>query len=260
MGHEKCNFDFYAKHRLKYSSFLFFLQIFIFTVATPSHLIGDPQMLQFCGYEWIIKDTGDSKKGPGPNIFSSSQQAVRLDELGRLHLSVFPKDGVWHCSEVFTLDTFGYGEYTIRLSADPGTLDPNIVLGFFTYDITDSPYYQELDIEFSRWGIPGNKTGHYSVQPYSEKGNSTSFNTKIPMEESLHVIRWLPKKVVFSTFSINNKGKTKLVKSWIYKGDHIPHPNNPAFRINLWLFQGETPELGGEMIISDFSYIALEDL
>ena len=60
--------------------------------------------------------------------------------------------GKWVCAEVVLQQTLGYGTYRFYLDSPVDSLDPNVVLGLFTWN--DDPAFnnRELDIEFARWG------------------------------------------------------------------------------------------------------------
>jgi len=141
--------------------------------------------LSFSGYTWELKDSGDVQVGPGGNYFSSATNNVWVDAQGRLHLRITKQTvggtNRWSCPEVFSQRSFGAGTYRISVDSRVDNLDPNVVLGFFTW--SDDPAYnhREMDFEFSRWGNahdPNN--AQYVVQPSSLSGNLLRF--KVPTD------------------------------------------------------------------------------
>lgn len=118
------------------------------------------------GYDWWVK-TSSSPVGPGPNLFSDSTNNVSVDAQGRLHLRIRHVGSTWQCAEIVSQTTPGYGTYAFHLASPVDTLDPNIVLGLFTW--TDQPdfTYREMDVECGRWVAPGDYANAQFVrQPY----------------------------------------------------------------------------------------------
>ncbi len=117
--------------------------------ACPSGA-GD-RVLRFSGYEWMVK-TSDVPVGPGDNFFSDSGDNVFVDDEGSLHLRITRRGQRWHCAEVISVQSFGYGRYRFYLGSNLDHLDPNVILGCFTWN--DDPEYnhREIDIEFCAGG------------------------------------------------------------------------------------------------------------
>src|SRR5947209_5357603 len=74
----------------------------------PKSSIRPARTLQFSGYDWVVK-ASDHRVGPGPNYFSDSDENISVDAQGRLHLRLTQRDGRWHCAEVISAQSFGYG-------------------------------------------------------------------------------------------------------------------------------------------------------
>ncbi len=107
-----------------------------------------PRTVNFAGYVWYVKSS-DSQVGPGPNYFSDSTDDVWVDDQNRLHLTIVQRDGKWYSTEVYTQVPLGYGEYVFCLASPINNLDPNVVLGLFTWDSVAPAgiYNREIDIE-----------------------------------------------------------------------------------------------------------------
>jgi hypothetical protein len=76
-------------------------------------------------------------------------------------------------------------------------LDPQVVLGIFTYDDNDaSQHHREIDIEYSRWGNPDAKAaGQFVVQPPGKDSwPRIDVTDRTPSTESF---TWLPDSVAF---------------------------------------------------------------
>ncbi len=120
--------------------------------------------VQWSGYTWIVKS--GIELGPGPNNWASELSTVWVDNEGNLHLKILKISNKWYCSEIISLQSFGYGEYSFEVCTNVENLDKNIVLGLFTYQDDK----KEIDLEFSRWGVGSNRDGWYVVQPSSRGG------------------------------------------------------------------------------------------
>jgi hypothetical protein len=118
------------------------------------------------GYDWWVK-TSTAPVGPGPNLFSDSTNNVSIDAQGRLHLRITNVSNAWQCAEIVSQTSPGYGTYRFHLASPVDTLDPNIVLGLFTW--SDQPDYvnHEMDVECGRWVDPTDYANAQFVrQPY----------------------------------------------------------------------------------------------
>jgi len=218
--------------------------------------ISTDRIIEFSGYEWIVRTSNDNKVGPGPNYFSDSEDNVWVDDDGRLHLKIVRIGGTWYCSGVILKKPLGYGKYVFYVGNDVSKLDPNIVAGLFTY-FNDE---EEIDIEFSRWSDPDNEDSQFAVQPSHLVGNKVRYNLGLLTEYSTHSFNWQPDRIEF--VSLQGHGLVvngdNLIQEWTYHGDNIP-PNRTAerLRMNLWLFRGQVPSDSKtyEMIIDKFEFI-----
>jgi hypothetical protein len=229
--------------------------------TTPSL---ENRSLSFAGYNWTVKSS-EGRVGPGPNFFSDRKEDVFVDEEGRLHLRIMNRDGQWYVTEVVNTENLGYGLYTFRLVTPVDQLDPNIVLGLFTWD-DNAPEenYREIDIEFSRWGQPENDNGQYVVQPYYKTANIHRFNVVLGNQTSTHSFLWQPDGIFFQS-SYGYQTATPFpadIQSWSYEGSDNPSPGGENIRFNFWLRNGEAPLDGqdSEVIISSFSFTPWSNL
>ena len=202
--------------------------------------------LSFSGYDWIVKESR-RPVGPGPNRFSGDSITLDTDGMG---LAVLPGRRSWTSSEVFSREYFSYGTFTVDFSL-PVPLDSQCVFGFFLYNDEAPPYYNEIDFEISRWGIPGTYPCSFSVQPYGKEGNSLVFDSPARGDYRCRIV-WDAEEIDFTL----TDGEGHTVRRWTYGGDDIPRDTKSRVHLNLWLFQGETPmEDGGlDLIIHRFSY------
>ncbi len=218
--------------------------------------------LSFAGRTWRAKGTG--VYGPGPSWFSSSPSHVYVDANDRLHLTVTQSAGTWYSTEVALVEALGYGDYVFTTRGRLDTLDPAVVLGLFVWEYGpcyDAGYlwwnpYNEVDIEYSRWGSPGSQNAQFVAQPYDWGGNLVRYNVTFAANEiTSHAFRWLPDRVEFRAWRGNasQESPTSLVAAWTYTGPHIPRPDQPRVHLNLWQFTGP-PTTTQEVVFEDFTF------
>lgn len=221
--------------------------------------------LEFSNRSWRVK--GPGWYGPGPNYFSDSEQNVWVDAQDRLHVGLRQVAGSWHSSEVTLEEALGYGDYIFTTQGPLQTLDTNTVLGLFIWQYGPSGTapgswwnpYNEIDIEYSRWGNPSADLGQYVAQPWDWAGNIYRYGAAFGAEQlSSHAFRWLPDRVEFRSWygSPDDESPANLISSWTYTGPHIPRPEQPRVHINLWYFT--TPALAyQEVVLDQFTFIPL---
>lgn len=211
--------------------------------------------IQFSGYEWIVKDSGDNQVGPGPNYFS--RDSVRVDENGWLHLKIQQRGGEPRCAEIISRLSFGYGIYHFDVGSNVDELDPNVVLGLFTWSDQTAFHHRELDIEISQWGKPGNDNVQFVVQPYTHKENIVRFPLTRGLSESLHQFSWLPERATFVSAKTSDPFKpnaTAVIQQHSFDQD-IPTAGGENARINFWLFGRRQPLKGlDEVVIRSFKF------
>jgi hypothetical protein len=229
-------------------------------VAAKSKRSPELRMVSFSGYEWKVKSS-TNPVGPGPNYFSDSSDNIKVDAQGRLHLRITQRNGRWHCAEVVSVRSFGYGTYRFYLDAPVDNLDPRIILGLFTW--SDSPAYshREIDVEISRWGDAGNENAQFVIQPYSLPMNIVRFQIPPGLNASTHSFIWRPESVVCQSIKglqANQPETDSVIHQHTFtKG--IPQAGSENARINLWLMSGQAPIDGKEteIVISKFEFIPL---
>ncbi len=245
--------------------------------------------VHFSGMDWNVKTAEFSPVGPGLNYFAGSDSTVWVDSQGRLHLTIVERDGKWFCSEVYSQESCGYGEYIFYLaSRDVEDLDPNVVLGLFTWDDSSfvSDGHGEIDIEFSHWGYDDGRMLMYSVQPVQEREFTERFKwigLYLFGSYTTHIFEWRPDLVVFRSYHDHgNPTEWPIDNGWFdfhypdscrYRtwGDiqsdciYIPHPSaSTKVHMNLWLIDGpgdadvigDSPTDGMEIevVISGFEF------
>lgn len=195
--------------------------------------------VSFSGYEWNIKNT-TKRVGPGNNFFSSSTENVWVNNQGQLNLRISKQNERWNCAEIISKQHFGYGYYEFFITTKLDKLDKNVVLGLFTYDNKQKPHYNEIDIEFSKWGNENTTNAQYVIHKSQNEFNSFKFLVEKNLIKSTHIILRNKDSIYFASYEGHFKNalyNKKPYQSWSYKNDFRPSPANEKIHINLWLFR-----------------------
>jgi hypothetical protein len=225
------------------------------TVSPSEH---KPRSLKFSGYDWTVK-SNRGRVGPGPNYFSDSDESVLVDAQGRLHLKITQRDGQWHCAEIVSTRSLGYGTYSFYLDSTVDHLDPQVVLGMFTWNDAPDYNHREIDIEVSRWGRAENQNAQFVIQPYTRSQNILRFQIPPGLPASLHSFTWEPGKVFCQSMkspnSLPRDGSSVIQQHTFTEG--VPQAGGENARINLWLLAGRPPADGKEteVIINKFEFV-----
>jgi len=205
--------------------------------------------IMFSGHEWNVKTSAGGLVGPGPNFFNDSTQNVWVDSNGSLHLRI--THGLcadqWFCAEVYSVESFGYGTYNFILSPGFEGLDKNVVLGLFTY-LDD---FNEIDIEFAKWGQETDSNGQYVLQPSYRLNHKKRFEFNPQGVDSIHGFKWCKNTIQFWSYTEEDEFR------WTYYGTGIPTPSTEHAQMNLWLMQGMAPSdyMEAEVVIKSFEFI-----
>lgn len=219
--------------------------------------------IDFSGRTWRVK--GPGYYGPGPNLFCDDPGCTWVDVDDRLHVTVQNIGGSWYSTEVVLEEALGYGDYIFTTVGRIDNLDPGVVLGLFLWQYGpcwDPAYfwwnpYNEIDIEFSRWGDPGNDVGQFVAQPYDSAGNIDRFDASFSDGElTSHAFNWLSDRVEYRSWrgGPDEEIPANMIHAWTYTGPHIPRPEQPRVHINFWKFN-DPPESDQEVIIDEFTFI-----
>jgi hypothetical protein len=212
--------------------------------------------IRFSGYVWTVR-SNINRQGPGPNYFND--RCVWVDKQGFLHL-VIQKDsatGNWFSAEVTTKEGFGFGAYEFTVEGGIDKFDKNLVLGLFNYSGNDG--FDELDIEFARWGNDRYPNLNYTVWPAEKPFRNYSYTKEfsIPGIYTTQRFLWTKDSVVFTSREGIEPGKQSLIATNTCKSP----PNSISQRlmpvhINFWLFEGQPPVDGKtkEIIIQHFIF------
>ncbi len=219
--------------------------------------------LDFAGAPWRVK--GPGYYGPGPNVFCDDPECVWVDDDGRLHLTLARRGGVWESSEVVLAEALGYGDYVVTTVGRLDLIDPAAVLGLFLWQYGpcwDPAFlwwnpFNEIDIEYSRWGDPAADIGQFVAQPYDYPGNLDRFDATFgDGEVTSHAMRWLADRVEFRVWrgGPDAESAATLIHAWTYAGPHVPRPEQPRLHLNLWKLEG-TPAAAQDVVVADFTFV-----
>jgi hypothetical protein len=248
---------------------VYYDQITFFSTSYPT--IDDVQWndfpggttVDFAGHTWRVK--GPGYYGPGGNLFCNETDCVWVDGEDRLHITLKNRGGSWYSTEVVTEDALGYGDYILTTVGRLDLIDPKAVLGIFLWEYGpcwDDGYlwwnpYNEIDIEYSRWGNAASDIGQFVAQPWDYPGNRDRYDAVFAEGETVsHAMRWLPDRVEYRVWrgSPDDEATSPQIHAWTYTGPHIPRPENPRMHLNLWKFQN-TPATDQEVVFQDFTFV-----
>jgi hypothetical protein len=225
------------------------------TMSESSQQASAVTTIQFSGYTWYVKNSGNSVQGPGPNYWSANN--VWVDANGYLHLKVTKVKGKWQCAEIWSQQSFGYGTYQWQVEGRIDQLNKNVVLGLFNYSGNDG--FDEMDIEFARWGNINYPNLNYTVWPAQQDFNNFSYAQSFSLNGTYTTHRFIrsSNSVVFKSMH----GFTNTDSNLFASATCTNPPNSVstlamAVHLNLWLFQGKPPSDGKqiEIIIHSFVY------
>jgi len=220
-------------------------------------------VLDFAGRAWRVK--GPGYYGPGPNVYCDASDCVWVDGEGRLHLTLTERAGTWASTEVALEDTLGYGDYIVTTVGRLDLVDPRAVFGIFLWQYGpcwDEAYlwwnpYNEIDIEYSRWGDPEAEIGQFVAQPYDYPGNLDRFDAAFgEAEVTSHAMRWLADRVEFRAWRGGpaDESEATTIHAWTYTGPHVPRPEQPRLHLNLWKL-ADNPAADQEVVCLDFTFV-----
>lgn len=163
--------------------------------------------------------------------------------------------GKWQCGEVISDESFGYGEYRFTFSGQLNELDPNIVLGLFTY-LDDA---NEIDFELAQWGHSADqKNAQFVVQPAA---NERIFRFATGSLSRLTVtLVWTRTCVQWQCWNGTGSLGDRPMAMWTFTGTGIPEPSVEKLHMNLWLLRGRPleNESPAEVLIESFIFHGMQ--
>jgi len=228
----------------------------VLTLATVSHAA----TLDWKGYTWQVTSGGMAGACEG------SPSNVSVDSDGYLHLRIAKNGSTWSAAELFTTDRLGFGTYQWQTDGPIDVYDRNVVLGLFPYGPAANigeDGTNEIDIEYSRWGVASGPNGDFTDYPASGSTIGEHSFTFSLGGDTLATSRfaWSPDAIVSSLFAglVAVDETAGLLETWTHA------PQNPTTNIpqeplplgmNLWCF--DAPPTDGEpveIVIRDFVFV-----
>jgi len=218
------------------------------------HTVFRPKNVRFSGYDWIVQSRPDPNGG---KIHYYDPDNVWVDQAGSLHLRVTHVANKWVCAEVRTSRTLGFGSYRFVVH-DIAQFEPAATLGLFTWGPTGPDQSsRELDVHFSRWGNPDNKTGEFVVQPYYVPSNVYRFDA--PPGPLTAGFDWTAGKSTFlvarGARDVDQESKKPLA-TWTFTTG-IPPTGDEHLYVNLCEFAyGKLPmQHEAEVVLDRFQFL-----
>lgn len=212
-----------------------------------------PSAIDWSGFSWSVKSYS-RKIGPGPNFFSAAN-VTHDPATDDLRLRIQRSGNRWTTAEVIANASLGYGTYTWTIKSAPD-VDPNVVIGMFTWNDDPAYAHREIDIEFAKWGNAADSTNaQYVVQPWDAPDHDHRWTQAPGLTNTIHSFTWAPGRVDY--LSTTNAGGQ--IAAYTYAGSDVPVPGGENPRINLWLFRGAAPTNGQavEVVFDSFAFIGL---
>ena len=205
--------------------------------------------LRFSGLEWSVR-TVPGDYGTKMNEYRSEN--VFVDGSGALHLRLTHNFRGWVCSEVHTVRTLGYGNYTLSIS-DTDRLEPAVMFSVFTFfeRPTDGDH-RELTIHLTRRGVASNTNAEISTQPSFVPTNFYHFN--VPSGPLALGLNWRHDEADFSV-GRGQTPATQPVVSWPFKTG-VPIPDDTHLYINFcnYGYAPIAPTHDAEVVVKSFEF------
>lgn len=199
--------------------------------------------------DWEVRPSGLGP--PGPCHWSPDLVEVDLDRNLHLHIAKFRNR--WNCSEIHHEEGLGCGRYSWKVLSDLRYLDPQAVLGLFTYDWDETQSGAgELDIEAAKWGVPQLTNLEYSIQPVATDPDNRNKRLSIGPPPYDASILWLSDEVVFSCTDSSGE------HDWTSRSVPPPPTATTWPFLNLWLNRGRAPlnKKPIEIVVANFEFTA----
>ena len=116
--------------------------------------------------------------------------------------------------------------------------------------------YNEIDVEFSRWGSAANADAQFVCQP-AVYVNMQRFDAAFADSEvASHAFRWLPGSVQYRSWrgGPDAEATSTPIAAWTYTGADIPRPEAPRVHLNLWQLAAPSSGLNQEAIMDAFTF------
>ena len=218
--------------------------------------------INFSGYAWYLRNTEEAA-GPMGNRFAGEGRSVILNSDKSLTLTLSRKEGLYYGAEAVLWRPLGYGTYIFRVRTRLDALDPNLVLGLFSYSSLEKAAYDEVDIEFSAWGgLDDPVRGQYAVQPFGQAGHISFFDLGFREGKISYSFDWEKDRIDFMSWkgygSRPAGDSPSVLSSWSFSiPGTMPDPRRARICMNLYLAGKPGPAGSGlsSVIIDSFQFL-----
>ena len=221
---------------------------------------GHAATITWKGHTWQVTSGGMA------GVCQGSPANVMVDSQDYLHLRISKDGSTWSAAELFTTDRLGFGTYQWQTDGPIDSYDRNIVLGLFPYGPQaniGADGTNEIDIEYSRWGVANGDNGDFTDYPASGTTIGEHSFTFSLEGGTLATSRfaWSATSITSSLLAgvVAVDDTSALLETWTHA------PPNPSTNIpqqplplgmNLWCF--DAPPSDGEpveIVIRDFVFV-----
>ena len=207
------------------------------------------KVLRFSGLDWRVR-TIPGDYGAKTNEYSSDN--VSVDEFGALHLRLSRSPRGWVCSEVHSVRSFGYGDYTLDIG-DIAHLEPAVMFSTFTFFGRPADGdHRELAIHLTRRGVASNTNAEFSIQPAFVPTNFYHFEA--PSGFLKLGLTWHPDEATFSVTPAQ-RASGRAATSWLFKTG-VPGSDDTHLYINLcnYGYAPSPPTHSAEVVVKKFEF------
>ena len=236
----------------------------ILTLCQPAGAQGEymESWINFSGYAWYLRNTEEAA-GPMGNRFAGEGRSVILNSDKSLTLTLSRKAGLYYGAEAVLWRPLGYGTYIFRVRTRLDALDPNLVLGLFSYSSLEKAAYDEVDIEFSAWGGLGDPVrGQYAVQPFDRVGHISFFDLGFREGKISYSFDWGKDRIDFMSWKGYGprpaEGAASILSAWTYSpASEMPDPRRAKVCMNLYLAGRPGPAGSGldSVVVDSFQFL-----
>ncbi|WP_158787161.1 hypothetical protein [Granulicella sp. L46] len=205
--------------------------------------------LRFSGLEWTVR-TIPGDRASKTNEYSADN--VFVDDSGALHLRLIRNSHGWVCSEIRSVRSFGYGNYTVDI-LDAGHFEPAVMFSAYTFfeHPTDGDH-RELAIRLTQRGVASNTNAEFSIQPSFVPANFYHFN--VPPGALKLAMQWHPDQANFSVSRVQTSFLEPVV-SWPFRtGLPISDDTHMYFNLCNYGYAPTPPTHDTEVVVRSFRF------
>lgn len=238
--------------------------------------------LNWRGHDWAVRSTNDVMTWGGPQAAhprDGERKWFNGAHINKKDKLIVENKGINGGVELILTESTGYGTYEFNYSADFDKMDPNNVLGIFTYDsaeavINKTPGMEkhtnaggktEIDfIEISRWGQDNREHTYGGVTTYPDDSKNEDDRVSLKRFDIPKGFQTINTKAIWQEnyLRVVTSLEDGTVLSDVTQTKRVPKDNGKQqLRINLWTTgqnKGSYKNAKGDKVIfSDFNFTPL---